>query len=126
EFSFTGTYEGLVYVTLTPFIITNQSGFGQTLTQTTTNDSLTIDNCILINDLQKTYKFNVIPKAESIRLDKTSVSLDPVGYVDVTLTTVTSDFVQTGEDISVNETINVQITDKASNQSVGSFVLDMS
>ena len=126
EFSFTGTYEGLVYVTLTPFIITNQSGFGQTLTQTTTDGSMEIDNCILINDLQKTYKFNVIPKAESIRLDKTSVSLDPVGYVDVTLTTVTSDFVQTGEDISVNETINVQITDKASNQSVGSFVLDMS
>lgn len=126
EFSFTGTYEGLVYVTLTPFIITNQSGFGQTLTQTTTDGSMEIDNCILINDLQKTYKFNVISKAESIRLDKTSVSLDPVGYVDVTLTTVTSDFVQTGEDISVNETINVQITDKASNQSVGSFVLDMS
>ena len=53
EFSFTGTYEGLVYVTLTPFIITNQSGFGQTLTQTTTDGSMEIDNCILINDLQK-------------------------------------------------------------------------
>lgn len=122
ELSFVGTYEGLLYLKITPFIISNEKGFGQTLTQT---DGTSIDNCILINDLLKVYKFNIKPKAESIALDKTSANLDPVKYVDVKLTTVTSDFVKTGEQIDVNEEINVTILDTINNTYVGSFILDM-
>lgn len=124
EFSFTGTQKGLIYVTLTPFLITNNSQFGSTIYQTTSN-ALSMDNCILINQLTKTYKFNVVPKAESIKVDKSAANLDPIKYVDLTVTTVTSDFALIGENYEVNEIINVTMVDLKTNRTAAAFVLDM-
>lgn len=125
DFSFRGTYKGLLYITVTPFIVSTDANFGTTLNQTTSKP-MSINNCILINQLTKTYKFNVVPKAESIEVvDKSKANLDPTKYVDITISTITSDFVQSGESYTVNETINATITDLTTGKNVGAFVLDM-
>lgn len=124
EFNFTGNYKGLMYLTLTPFIKSEVSGFGTTLTETASSGK-SVDNCVLIEKLKKTYKFNIIPKAESITVDKQSANLDPVSNVDLTITTVTSNFVKIGDDYTINETINLRIFDLVNNTTVGTFTVDM-
>lgn len=124
EFNFTGNYKGLMYLTLTPFIKSEVSGFGTTLTETASSGK-SVDNCVLVEKLKKTYKFNIIPKAESIAVDKQSANLDPVSNVDLTITTVTSNFVKIGEDYTINETINLRIFDLVNNTTVGTFAVDM-
>lgn len=124
EFNFTGNYKGLMYLTLTPFIKSEVSGFGTTLTETASSGK-SVDNCVLVEKLKKTYKFNIIPKAESITVDKQSANLDPVSNVDLTITTVTSNFVKIGEDYTINETINLRIFDLVNNTTVGTFTVDM-
>ena len=124
EFNFTGNYKGLMYLTLTPFIKSEVSGFGTTLTETASSGK-SVDNCVLVEKLKKTYKFNIIPKAESIAVDKQSANLDPVSNVDLTITTVTSNFVKIGEDYIINETINLRIFDLVNNTTVGTFTVDM-
>ena len=124
EFNFTGNYKGLMYLTLTPFIKSEVSGFGTTLTETASSGK-SVDNCVLVEKLKKTYKFNIIPKAESIAVDKQSANLDPVSNVDLTITTVTSNFVKIGEDYTINETINLRIFDLVNNATVGTFTVDM-
>ncbi len=125
EFSFRGIHKGLLYVTLTPFIITNNANFGETIYQTTEN-ALSMNNCILINQLTKTYKFSIVPKAERISVDKHFSSLDPTGYVDLEVTTITSDFILSGTTYIINEVINVTMADLTTNRNVASFVLNMS
>ena len=125
EFSFRGITKGLMYVTLTPFIITNSSTFGETLYQTTSNP-ISIENCILINQLSRTYKFNIVPKAEKIEVDKTAVNLEPTGYVDLQVSTITSDFVLISENnYEVNEIINVTMVDMLTNRTAAAFTLSM-
>lgn len=124
EFVLSGVEKGLLYLTITPFIMA-PNGFGTTLTQTAT-ESLSVNNCVLLENLQKVYKFNVIPKAERPEIDRTTATLDPTGSVNLTISTITSDFNVAGGNITVNEVIRVKIIDNAENRTVANLPLDMS
>lgn len=124
EFVLNGINQGLLYLTLTPFIKVGP-GFGSTLVQTAT-DSLEVENCVLLEKFSKTYKFNVIPRAERPTIDKTSATLDPTDSVNLTISTITSDFYMTANGPEVNEKIYVKITDLTTNKAVAVLPLEMS
>ena len=123
DFAFSGVKKGLLYVTITPIIITGQPDFGTTLNSTA--GSITeLNNCVLIEQLTKIYKFNIVPQAESIALDKNAVNLDPVKTVDLVISTITSDFVVNPDtSVTVNEQIFASITDNITGSVVGVFNL---
>lgn len=123
EFVLKGIDKGLLYITITPFI--KASGeFGQTLDQTATDDTFSVQNCVLLNNLTKVYKFNIIPQAERPELSRTTATLDPTGSVNLRISTITSDFNNAGGNITVNEVIYVRIVDTEQNTAVANLPLE--
>ncbi len=124
EFNFRGNYNGIFEFAITPFIKSEDTGFGTTLTETASSGKK-INNCIVIEKLKKYYKFNIIPRAESITIDKAFANLDPVSTLDLTITTITSSFTKIGESYEVDEVVYARVIDTITNRSNGSFTLDM-
>ena len=121
EFNLTGVSEGIISYELTPFIKLTNQNFGETLVSS--NGDVTINNCLLINDLTKEYLFNVKPKAESLEIDKTNATIEPSQNIELNVSVVTSNFSLIGEEVVVNEDVIMLIKDTVTNQTVGSVSL---
>lgn len=130
EFNLTGVQQGLVHVTITPFIVTTNNGFGQTLVGANT----TVEHAILIEDTSMTISrtFNVYAKATSIHTNNfNTATISPQTGTNVTVTVVTSAFdqeeyaqnglLESNIDTVLAEQILVTIVDQNTNQLVASI-----